>query len=183
MKIDREKWDRRYDNDDFRVPAPDPLLVAHRDLLTSGRALDLASGYGAGSLFVAHLGYKVHAVDISFRVLSSLQREAASEGLPVLCVVGDLDTFPLPRAFYDLVMVFSFFSIPLMSSIKECLRDDGLLFYSTFNCRHTTVKPGFNPTYLVPAGGLAPFFPDFDIIVDEPATGDEKNLSRLIARK
>jgi len=165
------------------VPTPDPLLVAHRDLLTSGRALDLACGYGAASLFVARLGYTVHAIDVSFPALSRLRQEAMTERLPVLCVLADLDNFPLPERFYDLVMVFSFFSPALTSSIVSCLKDDGLLFYSTFNYQHTSVKPGFNPAYLVPAGGLAPFFPELYIIVNEPDAGHERNLSRLVARK
>lgn len=183
MKTDREKWDRRYDQKDHGLPVPDPLLVTYKSLLGSGRALDLACGQGASSLFVARLGYTVDAVDVSFKALTRLRSEAVRHHLPVNCAVADLDDFPLPTALYDLVMVFSFFSLSIISPIRECLKSGGILFYSTFNHRHTSIKPGFNPAYLVPPGGLGQFFPEFDMIVNELDAGDERNLSRLIARK
>lgn len=183
MKRDREKWEGRYRHGLEEISGPDRLLQEHGDLLTGGKALDLASGYGAGSLFAARAGYTVHAVDISFTALSVVGKEAQRQKLPVHCVVADLDYFPFPENFYDLVMVFYFFSEPLMSSIGECLKPGGLIFYATFNYRHTSVKPGFNPAYLVSPRGLGVYFPDFEILLDVPEEGADRNISRLIARK
>jgi SAM-dependent methyltransferase len=183
LKIDREKWESRYRQGLEETSGPDLLLEDHRDLLTSGTALDVASGYGAGSIFAARAGYVVHAVDISFTALCALNREAQRQNLPIRCVVTDLDYFPFPKNFYDLVMVFYFFSVPLMTSIGECLKRGGLIFYATFNHRHTSVRPEFNPAYLVPRGGLATYFRQFEVLLDEPEGGPDKNISRLIARK
>lgn len=183
LKTDREKWETRYRQGLEEISGPDLLLLDHLDLLTSGRALDLASGYGAGSIFAARAGYVVHAVDISFTALRALKREAQRQNLAIHCIVTDLDYFPFPKNFYDLVMVFFFFSVPLMTSIRECLKPGGLIFYATFNHRHTSVRPEFNPAYLVPRGGLATYFRQFEVLLDEPEGGSDKNISRLIARR
>jgi len=183
LKTDREKWETRYRRGLEEISGPDLLLQDHRDLLTSGRALDLASGYGASSMFAARAGYVVHAVDISFTALYGLKREAQRRNLAIHCIVTDLDYFPFPKNFYDLVMVFFFFSVPLMTSIRECLKPGGLIFYATFNHRHTSVRPEFNPAYLVPRGGLATYFRQFEVLLDEPEGGSDKNISRLIARR
>jgi tellurite methyltransferase len=188
LRGDRTKWDRIYDanrydpckRDRFRA---DQLLAENGSLLSGGLALDFACGYGGNALFAAARGYTVHAVDISFTALAVLQKEAIPRDLDVQCVLADLDRFPLPMGHYDLVLIFTFFAPQLMPAVAASLKPGGLLFSSTFNHRHTSVKPGFNPKYLVPRGGLAKFFPEFAILLDEPDAGDRANLSRVIARK
>jgi SAM-dependent methyltransferase len=183
LKNDREKWDLRYSKESRAFPAPDEFLVAHEEILRSGRALDVACGRGGNALFLAERGYSVDAVDISFQALYQLQAEAIRRGLDIRCVAADLDWYPLPRDFYDLVIVFYFFSKPLMRSIRNALKEGGLIFYATFNERHTSVRPEFNPAYLIPPDGLYPYFHDFDILVHETAAGENENVSRLVARK
>ena len=183
MKADREKWDSRYAGEAGSFPAPDEFLIAHEALLKPGRALDVACGRGGNAIFLAERGYSVDAVDISFQALDPLQTEAVRRGLDIRCVVADLDRYPLPGHIYDLAIVFYYFSKPLMRSIKDALKGRGLIFYSTFNERHTCVRPEFNPAYLVSADGLLSYFDDFDLLVYEPAVGEHQNVSRLIARK
>jgi tellurite methyltransferase len=183
LKIDREKWELRYSRGTGTFPAPDEFLVRHADLLESGRALDLACGRGGNALFLAEHGYSVDAVDISFEALHPLQIEAVRRGLDIRCVVADLDYYSLARNLYDLVIVFYFFSKPLIKGIKDALKERGIIFYATFNERHTSVRPEFNPAYLIPHDGLGPYFRDFDIFVHETAAGDNDNVSRLIGRK
>jgi tellurite methyltransferase len=183
LKSDREKWEKRYWEGDPGHLEPDRFLADYKDLLTSGRALDVAAGYGGNAVFAAELGYSVDAVDISFNALTFLRRRAGSLNLDIRCCVADLDYFPIPEHRYDLVTVFYFHSPTLITSIKQSLKIDGLIVYATFNFRHTSLKPGFNADYLVPPGGLAPYFEQFDIIVDEPEGGDDRNISRIIARK
>lgn len=183
MKRDQERWERKYATEGLRVPEPDRLLVDHANLLTGGRAMEIACGLGANSLFVADRGYEVDAVDISPSALKVLNGEAKRRGLSVRPVLADLDYFPLPSQLYDLVLAFAFFSPPLMPAIQDALRSGGLLFYATYNHRHTTVHQGFNPQYLVPPGGLAGYFPGLNVLLDEPDAGEAENVSRLIARK
>jgi tellurite methyltransferase len=183
LKTDREKWDLRYSKETRAFPAPDEFLDSHASILTSGRALDLACGRGGNAIFLAERGYSVDAVDISFEALHPLQIEAARRGLDIRCLVADLDYYSPTENSYDLVIVFYFFSKPLMRSIKDALKEGGLIFYATYNERHTSVRPEFNPAYLIPSDGLNRYFQDFDIIVHETAAGEKENVSRLIARK
>jgi SAM-dependent methyltransferase len=183
VRKDRDRWESRYTREKPDFDDPDRLLCEHPNLLTSGIALDLASGFGANSLFVAETGYKVHAVDISINALSALNKEARRRDLNVSCLVADLDQYPLPSDYYDLALVFYFYAKSLLNPIQDCLKQGALLFYATYNFRHTSVKPEFNPVYLVPRGGLSPFFPKLEIILDEPEAGPNRNVSRFIGRK
>jgi tellurite methyltransferase len=184
MKSDKQRWNDKYrlkESPDF---TPDPFLIEHEGLLTGGLALDVACGFGGNSLFAAAHGYETHATDVSFAALDALSSEASRRGLPVRCIVADLDEYTLPVGFYDLVMVFRFHSEErLRDALSSSLKPGGLLFYATYNYRYTSSKPNFNPDYLIPPGGLARFFPGLSVIIDEPETGPDGVMSRLAARK
>lgn len=183
MRSDRDKWDLRYSKESDRIPEPDDFLVTHSSMLTSGLALDLACGKGGDSIFLAERGYTVHAVDISSLALFALSREAQRRGLAVHPLVVDLDYFQLPEDFYDLIVVFYFFAKDLMPRIVSALKRGQLIFYATYNQRHKSVHPGFNPDYLVPPTGLVKYFSGFDILVHETDFGENQNISRVLARK
>ncbi len=183
MKIDRIKWDRRYAAEPADFDSPDEFLLEHAGLLTSGRALDLASGMGANSVFLAQKGYHVDALDISFVALSRLKAESCRRGLDIRCAAVDLDCFPLPLARYDLVIVFYFFSESLIGPIKDSLKPRGMLIYATFNERHTSLRPEFNPVYLLKPTALADYFMNFEVLIHETDAGEAQNISRLVARK
>lgn len=155
----------------------------HTFLLSGGTALDLAAGMGSNALCLARYGYEVEAIDISLDALRRLQSEARLRKTPVNCLVADLDCYPLPRQRYDLVCIFYFFSPSLMPSIINSLKLGGLLFYATFNHLHRSIKPEFNPAYLVPPHGLLRYFPQFLVLLNEESAGKQGNICRLIARK
>ena len=183
MRSDREKWDARYGREKTYLPPPDEFLVDNASLLGAGRALDVACGRGASSLFLAERGFEVDAVDISYTALSRLLTEARHVAARVRPFVADLDYYPLPREIYDLVTVFYFFSARLIPALKASLKTGGLILYATYNHRHASVKPGFNEAYLVPKGGLSPLFREFDIVAYEDETGPSRNICRLAAVK
>jgi len=165
------------------LPDPDPFIVEHVRILGSGRALDLACGRGANALFLAERGFQVDAADISLKALRVLQSEARQRGADVSCVVADLDNFPLPVGLYDLVVVFYFFSKLLILPIKASLKPGGALVYATYNERHLSTRPEFNPAYLIEPDALSCYFSDFDKILHESDAGANRNVSRLIARR
>ena len=184
MITDREKWNQRYADEPPDIPAPDPFLVQHNDLLKSGRALDLACGRGGNAIFLAESGYAVDAVDISDIALARLQVYSEQLGLDIRLHPGRSGLFRIGKRDRMTWWWYSiFFSERLLPSIKHALRQDGLLFYATYNERHTSVQPGFNPDYLVEPRALTRYFIDFEILVNEPVAGPEGNISRLIARK
>ena len=183
MKSDREKWDKRYRVADTDVSDPDSLLLHGPRLSGPGRALDVACGRGANALFVAARGFQVDAVDISLAALRVVHATARQRDADVACIAADLDYFPLPISVYDLVLVFYFFSEPLILPIERALKPGGLLCYATYNVRHTSVKPGFNPAYLIEPDDLRRHFADFEHILHESDAGEKGNVSRLIARR
>jgi SAM-dependent methyltransferase len=182
LKSDQEKWNRRYERE-HHIDAPDEFLVSRASMLGTGFALDLACGLGGNSLFLAERGYSVHAVDISYEALSKLHREAVLRNLSIQPIVADLDYFSLPPEHYDLIIVFYFFSRDLMPRIVSALKNDGLLFYATYNIRHISVRPEFNKDYLIQPDELVQYFSGFDILVYEPDAGENRNISRVLARK
>lgn len=181
MLEDREKWEARYKDGSGKGQQPDSLLASNTDLLDGGLALDLACGKGRHSIFLAKRGYAVVAIDISLEATKTLHAKARDRSLAVFPIVADLDNFPLPSERFDLVAVFYFYEKSLIPSISDCLNPGGLLFYSTFNERHTSIKPGFNPDYLVPVGALAREFKDLRIIHSDDESGEAQNVSRIIA--
>ena len=132
---------------------------------------------------MARRGYWVDALDISFIALRSLRKQVCIEGLPIGCVAVDLDQYPLPVNFYDLITVFYFFSRNLIAPIKLALKRDGLLIYATFNYNHINLRPDFCHDYLVPPGGLGQFFPDLKRILDMEHTGPNNNISQYVGKK
>ncbi len=183
MKSDRQKWEQRYETAVEGLSDPDPFLVENQRSLGSGRALDLACGRGANALFLAGRCFQVDAADISLKALQGLHAEARRRGADVACIAADLDYFPLPVGMYDLVAVFYFFSEPLILPIKASLKPGGVLVYATFNVRHLSIKPGFNPAYLIEPDGLSRYFSEFRTMVHEADAGENGNVSRLIARR
>ena len=64
---DKEKWNAKYNCDDFITGRePSNWLESNANLLDGkGRALDIAAGEGRNSVFAASLGYEVICMDIS----------------------------------------------------------------------------------------------------------------------
>ncbi|MGC8603743.1 MAG: class I SAM-dependent methyltransferase [Desulfomonilaceae bacterium] len=183
MKSDRDRWNSRYYEDSGKTtPPPDQLLTDCSYMLSSGRALDLACGKGGNSIFVARLGYWVDSLDISFTALRILQAQVHAEKLPIGCAVVDLDYYLAPVNFYDLIMIFYFFSSNLMSTIRSALKPGGLLIYATFNYNHKNIRPNFCDDYLVPPGGLGKFFPDLEAVMEVENYGPDGNISRFVGK-
>lgn len=152
---DRERWDRKYTAGEgpahFR---PNRFLAENQHLLTNGRALDAACGFGGNALFLASLGYRVDAVDSSGVALARAQAEATERGLQINFVQADLARWWVPPSHYDLVVVFFYLNRELMPPLAAALRPGGLLFQANRNQRLLEIRPGFNPDYLLEPGEL-----------------------------
>ncbi len=184
MKIDREKWDRRYQvRYTEGIPGPRRWLSDHADLLTGGRALDIACGVGRSALFAAQHGYVVDAVDISIEGLKQLRHVSEKLGLPINPIQADLDHFPLPILTYDLVMVFYFLDRRLFGPIKEALRPGGLLIYETFNAYYLRVMPGIERDKLLVPAELCRAFGEWEILDYRELTDGDRPVGSLVARK
>lgn len=130
MTDDRAYWNERYRGNEFSLPRePAPLVAQCADWLPSGRALDVATGRGRNALFLAERGHEVDAVDVSDVALAQASERAAERGLSVDWIQADLDTYCLPEATYDVVVVTFFHALDRLPDLKEALAPGGVLLY------------------------------------------------------
>jgi ubiquinone/menaquinone biosynthesis C-methylase UbiE len=72
--------------------------------VTGRRVLDLGAGFGALSLYYAHLGAEVIAVDPNGQRMQVAVANARKRGLPVSALVASAQSLPLPDASVDVVL-------------------------------------------------------------------------------
>ena len=197
---DRRRWDRKYAAREgpahFR---PGHLLEEYRHLLVAAdddaarrpagtpstrRALDVACGFGGASLFLASLGYRVDAVDVSGVALAQLQAEASRRELQVTLIQADLSRWWVPPARYHLIVVKYYLNRDLMPQLARGLRAGGLLLVETRNVRFLSVRPGFDPAFLLQLGELRRFAQEAGLDPIHVVDGaPEAHGSQLVARR
>lgn len=109
---DRTFWEQlwaktlREHGDKIAQRPPNAHLIAEIAELSPGRALDAGCGHGAETLWLAGHGWQVTAVDFSAAALAHARATAQAVGLAAQIdwVEGDLATWPVPPARYDLVV-------------------------------------------------------------------------------
>lgn len=183
---DHERWDRKYAAGEgpthFRA---NPILKDCAHLLSGGRALDVACGYGGNALYLASLGYRVDAIDVSGVALAEAQDEAKRRGLRLNLVQADLTRWWVPPGRYDLIVVFFYLDRKLMSQVAAGLCPGGLLFQANRNTRFLVLRPNFNRDYLLIPGELRQLALEAGLEVvhyrEEPP-GEGYN-SQLVARR
>jgi SAM-dependent methyltransferase len=108
--MDSAEWDMRY-----RQAAADPggrlwsrvPQQVIQDLvgpLAAGSALDLASGDGRNTIFLARAGWEVTAVDFSTEAIRLARHHADEQGVDATWIIGDARDFA-PGRLFDLVLV------------------------------------------------------------------------------
>lgn len=127
MNEDREKWNAMYQrskySSDFAeivekyAPRPD----------APAQALDIASGIGVHSRYLARLGYAVDAVDISEVALADLDDLTS-----VNAHCEDLDSYEILESHYDLIVQVKYCGRHLFPMMVEGLKEEGMLIFETF---------------------------------------------------
>jgi SAM-dependent methyltransferase len=159
-ETDRERWNERYAREAYDFSPPDWLVRLGprlRPTRNGSRALDLACGAGRNSLFLARLGYRVDAWDISDTALDLLAHElrGIANTLDVEPRRVDLEGFDLQPRQYDLVLNAHYLDRALFPALIETLRPGGLLLV------HTFLQPPnghFNPAHALEPGELRRVF-------------------------
>ena len=182
---DRERWDCKYSAG--RGPAhfrPNRLLTGNRHLLTGGRALDVACGFGGNALYVASEGYQVDGVDASGVALAQAQAEAARRVLTLCLVQADLARWWVPPRRYDLISVFNYLNRGLEPALAGGLRPGGLLFQTGRNGSFLEVRPDFATAFLWGPGELLDLATGLglDVVHYTDGTPDDPYSVHLIAR-
>lgn len=110
MDEDRIRWDERYEGRSAPTASAPDVLADHPELLDvlppSGRALDLACGVGAQTMWLAGKGFQVVALDVSPRAIELLRQTVRRDGLDarVDARVHDTDD-GLPADLVDLSII------------------------------------------------------------------------------
>ncbi|MFI6364694.1 class I SAM-dependent methyltransferase [Nocardia sp. NPDC050630] len=110
----QEFWEGFYqDRDQIWTGKPNPLLVREAASLDPGTALDLGCGEGADAVWLAGLGWRVTAVDVSSTALrrAAVHAEQAGVGERIVFAEHDLAQ-SFPDGEFDLVSA-QFFHSPV----------------------------------------------------------------------
>ncbi|KMT21875.1 class I SAM-dependent methyltransferase [Clostridium cylindrosporum] len=144
-----KKWDDKYRNKGDNLKEPEGFVVDNVDNLLKGSLLDLASGDGRNSIFLAKKGFDVTAADFSIEALKRLERFSKSENASLKTALLDLSLKEnlLFLGKFDNILISKYkiddFLIP---TIEGMLNPGGRLIYCTFNMNHHR-ENGFNKEY------------------------------------
>jgi tellurite methyltransferase len=180
---DRQRWDTIYKECEGEPPpAPDPLMFQYTPPAKAGtsRALDLAGGFGQNGMWLSSQGYSVDVIDISRVALQRGQEESNARRLRHMNFYqADLDEITLQPDTFDLICVFRYLRRDLFPQIRAAVRPGGRVIYETFNIRHLSTMPDFNPEYLLRPGELAGYFADWKLLYKS----DQSEVSQIVAVK
>ena len=185
MKSDIDRWNKKYLNHRYSDSVtPDPLLVENQSLLSGkGNALDLACGVCDNALFLARLGYSSFAVDGSITALHFGKRKAKANGLNLLGFVADLDSYPFPAAYFDVIVVLRYLNRDLIEPMRGALKSGGLLLFQTFNKRFLKQKPTFPEQYVLNDGELRDWYGDWYCVKTNDDTTNQATQSYWVGKK
>lgn len=125
-------WDERFRAGEYPTdPDPSPVLRAHVEGRSGGRALDVACGTGRNAIFLAERGLEVDALDRSVEGLRITRDRAGERGVVgrINLLRADATEFEYPAARYDVVTISFFRTLDRLNDLKAALKPDGLLFY------------------------------------------------------
>ena len=190
---DRERWEARYAGGAYRERKhPSALLQRYAEALSAGRVLDVASGAGRNSLFLAARGFQAHAIDISRNALQRLADDAAAQGLDVTTEVWDFDDGvppDLPR--FSNLLVIRYLNLALLSSLLERLEPGGLLICEVLFAGLADDQPTNGPKasrFRVAPGELAEVAGGMEVMhyyegaVTDP-DGSTSHVAQVVARQ
>jgi len=195
---DREKWDQRYQEGAYAARKhPSALLVEWLPKLaieaSEPCAIDLASGIGRNSLYLAQQGWRVTAVDISGVALEKLAA-AATDDHDIRCTEMDLETGqPWPTELtaagpFDLALMIRYTNLPLIGRVLEILRPGGYLLVEAHRVTEAVVAGPNGARFRVAPGALRAAAAGYEIveyregIVDDP-DGRPVDLARMLCRR
>lgn len=130
MVYDKEKWDNRYEKREKpRDRDPPVTLQQYIETFPDGNALDIATGTGQISLFLAAEDYEVDAIEQSKVGLDIARQRATEKNVEVNWIQADAMEFEYPEEEYELITIRSFRVLDRVTDIKGALKPDGILFY------------------------------------------------------
>jgi len=169
--------------DDTLLPAQ--FLVENIDILSRGRALDIAMGGGRNAIYLARMGFQVEGIDASREVVEEALARAHEEGVSIQARVEDLEKIPyIGEEAYDLVICFNYLQRSLMAQMKNWVKPGGIMVYETFIVDQLLFGKPRNPDYLLRHNELLHTFLDFRVLrYREGITEGKKAIASILAQK
>ena len=170
-------------------PHPGILDDVTHLLPVRGRALDVACGTGAASIFLARHGLEVVAWDISPIAIGKLRIFAARHELAIEPEVVDIAQARIPQEAFDVIFVSRYLERSACAGLSRALRPGGLLVYQTFSIEALESAPHMNPAYCLVRGELLNLFHDLQPVLyrEDALVGDTtrglRNEARLVAQR
>ena len=171
---DKLKWDKKYQETTSllkdREPSENLKKIVEK---TKGKkALDVASGAGRNSIYLANNGFDVEALDISSVALEVLNNKGFKN---ISCKLVDLDEYEIPKNNYDLIVMTNFLDRNLIPKLSNALKIDGVLFIETYMEDELNEKTSSNPDFLLKKDELKTFFDDnFELLVYDEFLNSEE---------
>jgi tellurite methyltransferase len=168
----KSKWNSKYKErlDQWNEPIVNPRLLNLSAYLHGGKALDIACGLGANSLFLARLKYQVEAIDLSDVAIQFVQEQAIASGLTVLPRVCDLSQHTYldwPNGAFNLVIMTYYLDRSLFSIVKNAIQQEGYFFMETFYQTTLNKNEGISNQYKLKSNELLLEFSDWKILFFE----------------
>ena len=189
----RARWNRRWAErgPGPSTPAPAEWLVENSSLLRGGdgrRALDVACGDGRNAMYLASLGFEVHAVDVSDVAIEAVATIAADRRLPVRAERLDLERDGLPAGCYEVVVQINYLQRDLLAALARAQSDGGILVIETFMRAPGGVgERPLNPHHLLRPGELVAAFADLDVVSHREGLAERSGrpvaVAGLVARR
>jgi SAM-dependent methyltransferase len=187
MRNDRADWEARHAERKGAALGPSSFLCRTLHRLPRGRALEVACGSGRNAGFLARHGFRVEAIDLSHAGLVAARASLAADRSSFSAIQADLETYPLPRMRYQVVVNVRYLQKTLWPGLKHSLADLGMIVFETFLRDQSSIGHPKNPDFLLERGELARAFADFEILDYEEglfaSEDDAAFLARMLARR
>jgi SAM-dependent methyltransferase len=190
LRSDQKRWDERFRKKGFALGRDaNSFLRKNIHLLPRGKALDIASGEGRNSVFLALHGCDVDAVDVSPIGLKKARRLAREMGVRIHTLVADLDTFEFEKERYDLIANFYYLRRKVIPKMKKGLRKGGRIIFETYVVDQRDLHTGGprHLRYFLKRNELLRLFKGFRILLYREGIfregGRKKAVASLIAEK
>lgn len=166
--------------------APADWLISHAGWLPlRGEALDVACGRGRHALWLAARGLRVMAVDRHAEAIAELKQLAATQMLPVVAEVLDLESGDpdLGTERFDVIVVINYLHRPLLPTLLKALRPGGVLIYETFTRDQAKRGKPSNPAFLLEPGELAHAVEALNVVAIREGDMGDRSIASIVALK
>ncbi|MFZ9167689.1 class I SAM-dependent methyltransferase [Vulcanococcus sp.] len=153
IKVDpRQFWDARFSAETYAYGTePNDFLRAQAAALPPGDALCLAEGEGRNAVYLAGLGHRVIAQDLSPVGLGKAEQLARARGVEIQCSCCDLNTFQPEANSTDLVVAIWMHLEPGLRAVVHqrainALRPGGLFVLEAYRPEQLELGTGGPPS-------------------------------------